>query len=339
MAARNVRRQPCMSTSPLTQPAIPATTKRIVIFDTNAYRQLTINLSLPDIVNLAAEIKSLESHADIFALANPIVIWELIAHLPSDTDPAYWHCMNALVMLAEHTWSLNGPSPGVCSCADPESTVSQTLFGNVPPIASLNLAELNTLAAYVNHNAPNLNSATELGRFRIFADALNAREKQWLDAMNQLLINCDPSVAQALVGGTSDKEVRKKLRNVFAGQDYFEGWSLAVVNHHAALVGWSGPQAQILAKAQLVRTVFAVPFLLMRTLAQKLPVPTPLNLAKRVNFLADYAICFSIGGSINGVPVSLITGDGDITEAAQLAGYGNQVESLSTYRTSIGLPP
>jgi hypothetical protein len=85
------------------QPQSPPGTRQIVIFDTNAYRELTFGLSLNDARNKSFQLRQLEVNSGHFALANPVVIWELVAHLADPTDPAYANCLSGMVALAEHT--------------------------------------------------------------------------------------------------------------------------------------------------------------------------------------------------------------------------------------------
>jgi len=83
----------------------PIDTKRLCVFDTNAYRKLTAGKSPAESRDIAVRVRDLEKAAGTISAANPFVIWELVGHLDNLADPAYQHCLNALVALSEHTWS------------------------------------------------------------------------------------------------------------------------------------------------------------------------------------------------------------------------------------------
>ena len=202
------------------EPQVPAGTTKIIIFDTNAYRNLTYGLPLPEARAKALALRSLEQKAGVFALASPLVIWELVAHLADPSDPAYQHCLFALVALAEHTWSPFRPNDGVCVFADSASVVCRELFRVVPSIGTENTQNLSKLAAYVKKHAPNLTLPAALTNFKVFSAKLAELEKQWLFDMQKILTDCDPEIARPWIGGKDDKDVRKKLRSYFGSQEY-----------------------------------------------------------------------------------------------------------------------
>ncbi len=108
---------------------LPAATKRVIIFDTNAYRVLAHGMTLNDARVKALQLRRCEQSAGVFIVASPVTVWELITHLADPADPALPHCLNALVMLGEHALS-----PGASKRRDfsfrrfCESTVCRELF-------------------------------------------------------------------------------------------------------------------------------------------------------------------------------------------------------------------
>jgi hypothetical protein len=325
------------------QPQIPPGTKKIVIFDTNAYRDLTFGLSLAEARAKALRLRALEQKAGNFALASPIVIWELIAHLGNISDLAYPYCLNALVALAEHTWSPFDPNAGICLFADAASTVCRELFLTVPPIAVQNVQNLSKLAAYVKKHAPNLTLPAALTNLKVFSMELAKREKQWLTDMQKILTDCDPKIAKPWIGGKDDKDVRQKLRSYFASPAFMDAWAAITVVRHANMLGVKLTPAELSEKAKAIRKIFPVPFHLMSALLQKFPTPQPMNLSSpkrnRGNFMCDTAICFSIGGfhEVDGASMFLVTADRAIKDAANVAQCPDRVVTLTDYRNSVGL--
>jgi hypothetical protein len=147
---------------------IPKATQKVSIFDTNAYREFTYGKSLSDARARILKLCQLEQNAATLTVANPFVIWELIGHLDDPCDPAYTHCLNALVALSDHTWRLD-PSGGLRLVADAESTVCRELFHTLPPSAETNLQNLSLIAAHVKEYAPNLTLPAALANIKVFA--------------------------------------------------------------------------------------------------------------------------------------------------------------------------
>lgn len=79
--------------------------RKVIIFDANAYRNLTFGLSLNESRAKAKRLRAKEKSAGCAVLAHPIVIWELLSHLVDSTDPGYTHCLHAMVALGEHSSS------------------------------------------------------------------------------------------------------------------------------------------------------------------------------------------------------------------------------------------
>lgn len=329
---------------PLVQPQAPAGTKSVVIFDTNAYRYLTSDLSLTEARTQALRLRALERNAGVFALASPIVIWELIGHLGDSSDPAYSRCLNALVALAEHTWSPFDPNAGVCLFADPTSTVCRELFHTVPPIALKNIQHLSLMAAYVRNHAPNLTLPAALTNLKVFSAELAKTESQWLCDMQKVLNDCDPQIAEKWVGGKTPKEVRKKLRSYFASSAFLDAWAAITVMRHANLLRIRLTNADLIKKTKIMRDVFPVPFHLMSALLQKFPAPQPMKLTSekknRANFVWDTAICFSIGGlhAVENSPMFLVTSDKAIKQAAITANCSERVVELAVHLKRVGYP-
>lgn len=82
---------------------LPTWVERVVAFDTNAYRALASTAEPEDARRRAQALVRAERNQGIQALAYPTVLWELMAHLGSVTDPSYGVAKAALVAAVEHT--------------------------------------------------------------------------------------------------------------------------------------------------------------------------------------------------------------------------------------------
>ena len=322
-------------------PQLPRGTKRVVIFDTNAYRDFIGRLPPAEARAKALRLRLKEQTAGVLALANPFVIWELAAHLAEPADESYDKCLSALTALSEHTWNRNDPPGGVVVIADPETTVCRELFRKNPPAAAQNVQNLCLLAAHIKNNPPPITYPPMLHNLRVFADKMNAMEKHWLEDMQGVLDGCAPEIAKNWVGGETDKETRSKLKAFFTSEAFMIAWAGVMVMRHAALVDAEIVPDKIQSMVQAMRDIFPAPFYLMSAFLQKFPEPNPLQLdnpkKKRGNYVWDTAICFTIGKTheIENAKMYLVTGDGPIIDAARAAKCEDRVLSLRDYLTSL----
>ena len=324
------------------QPQTPPGTKRVVIWDTNAYRNFVGGYNVADARAKALQLRQREQAVGVFALASPIVIWEFAAHLADSTDPHYPDCLAGLTCLAEHTWARNDPPGGVCVFADPASTVCRELFHAVPPLAGQNVQNLSLLAAHVKKHAPDMSDPKAIHNFKSFSAAMENQENDWIKNMVQILNDCSPEIAKKWIGGVDDKETRAKLRKYFGSEQFMIAWAGVKVIQHAALVDFRLSPEEFPKKVQILREVFPTPFLLMATLLQKFPQPNPIKIdhpkKKRGNYIWDCAICFSIGTqhAVDDAKMYLVTADTDIIDAATKAGCADRVVSLENHLASVG---
>jgi hypothetical protein len=325
-----------------TLPTLPLDTSKIVIFDTNAYRNLTFGCTLEESREKVLKLRKQEQASGVMALANPFVIWELIGHLADKKDPSYDYCMNALVALAEHTWSPFDPNGGICRIADGETSVCRELFQKLPPNAEENAKNLSLMAAHVKAHAPDITLPAAITNFKAFTKALEKHEAGWLAEMQKVLNGLKPELAKAWVGGTTDTQTRRKLRALFQSQAYMDAWAVSLVAKFAKLVEVKLSAQETAQKADVMKKVFPVPFHLMAHALREWPGNKSFNLTspkkKRANFVWDTALCFSIGNftQVGDALVLFVTDDAAIRKAAEDAKCGHRVLTLNAHLNTVG---
>jgi hypothetical protein len=325
-----------------TFPPLPIGTSKIVIFDTNAYRNFTFGCGLEESRAKVLKLRKKEQGAGVMSLANPFVIWELIGHLSDKGDSSYDYCMNALVALAEHTWSPFDPNGGLCLIADGESSVCRELFQKLPPNAKQNAQNLSLLAAHVRANAPNITLPAAITNFKAFTLALEKYEDSWLIQMQKVLDSLNPDIARIWMGGKTNAQTRRKLRKFFESQAYMDAWAITMVIKFAKLVDIKLSAQEITQKANVMKKVFPVPFHLMAHTLREWQGNKSFNLTsqkkKRANFVWDTALCFSIGNftQVGDALVYFVTDDAAIRRAAEDAKCGHRVLTLSEHLNTVG---
>lgn len=291
-------------------PSLPSGTKKVVIFDTNAYRMLGSR-------NVQA-LRQRELASGVLALAHPVVMLELSAHLADKNDHNYKPCMSALAALAEH--AKKPDASGLCYCPEPRTEMCHQLFGTMPPGDEQRVRDMGVLAVYVGKSYPDIDNPQMLESFKRCADQVKRLEAQWTDWMKRQLAS----------GGTS------------LARSWEDALALFTVAICAGVVGVQLKPAEILGKAKVVRDVFPVPLRLMSALLQKLTPSSPPNLdnPKWGNYIWDFLVCFSVGNShaIDDAKIFLVTGDGEIEKASVAAGCGDRVVSLQNHMKSVGIP-
>jgi hypothetical protein len=165
-------------------------------------------------------------------------------------------------------------------------------------------------------------------------------ERRWMDNMTAVSIQLAPGNAQTVFGGSEDADTRRRVEKFLRSDTFFECWSAFIVADHALHAQLSLPcRTEGRRLAGVVREAFATPFYLMRELLLQMQQPgfkldSPKR--KRWNFACDSSISFMLGpGTIENVPLFLVTGDKAILAAAGKAGVGGQVVSLAAYLQSV----
>lgn len=320
------------------QTTAPEGINRIVVFDTNAYRYFTAGCDWEASKAKTIKLWEVEKATGVMALANPFVIWELIAHLSDVTDPHYLLCLNALASLAEHTCLEDG---GLRRIEDGETAVCRQLFDVKPPIAEQNTNSLSQLAAHVREFGPVFTDLNALTNFEVFSAKLAEYETRWLEEMQTVLDAFSPGLAKAWIGGNSDKDTRKKVQNFFSSQQYMDLWAVAKVTSFAEVAGIQISPDELKSKVELMKEVFPVPFHLMKTALKNWTGSKDFILSNpkknRANFVWDTALCFTIGNQhqIGDAPITFITSDGAIKTAATESKCSARVMTLDEYLVKI----
>jgi hypothetical protein len=327
-----------------TEGTLPEEITRVVVFDTNAYRVLTYGCSLNESKAMARNLADAELAVKTKALANPFVIWELISHLADTEDPAYQHCLNALVALVEHTRLPDDETGGVCRVADGETELCRQLFQQIPSKAAANTSHLCQMASYIWQDAPLIKDPAIITNINTFSATMAKREAAWLDQIEALLHHLRSAGILNSGSDSSAKNRRNKTREILNSPDFAKLYALAKVENLAALLDLYLSPAESNKAAERLLEIFPSAIQLMTaTIASWFDAPD-INLRspkkKRGNFVWDTALCLSFGKlhKINNASVLLVTGDQAIHDAASAASCPNLVVTLDNYQQEILSP-
>lgn len=322
-------------------PEVPAGTKKITVFDTNAYRVLTRDVTLEEARARAIRLRELGRAAGETALASPLVVWELLTHLADQSDHAYENCLSALVALGEHT--REPQTGGITMALDSEWAICHHLFGKAPAGAEANVTNLARIACYIRDHAPSITDPVVVSNIGIFSREMERRESSWIGEVQTLLDQVDLIGAQPL--GQVKDTGSAHLRKLIARPEFEEQWSILGVSHYAQLAGVALSADELKARAEFFQKEFAVPFRLITGLLSNMLSSKKAKLTNpkrnRGNFMWDAGICYMIPGTSSPsvtTPMRIITGDKAIVQAAALAQCADKVVSFPAYLKDVGAP-
>ena len=319
-------------------PNVPDKTAMVTVLDTNAYRNLTFGLTLDESRDAGIRLRECDHAANEIALASPLVIWELVHHLVDQADPAYDHCLNALVALGEHC--REAQNGGITLALDSEWVVCNALFEREPPGAAKNVANLAAIACHVRDHARSMEDPAVLSNIRLFSEEMVKREFSWLEGV-QALLDYTASPDSRLLAPAA-KSGAASLRQLVRHPDFEQAWALIGVAHYAGLTGFPLTEEQLTDRAAFFRREFSVSFRLIANLLDNLIGQNDLDLTspkkKRGNFLWDAGICYLIPGASSNplVPMTIVSGDKAMLSAAAAARCGESIVSLDDYLSRTG---
>lgn len=305
--------------------------KFAVVFDTNAYRELTRNNIL------IAELVRLEQNNEIQAFANIIVMMELLSHLADTKDASYQNCKSAVIALVEHC-SIQNNGCEIAILADCESQLCKTLFNEWPPCYQETTEKLAKICRYISeHQAEN-----DIDKIRSdlqeIAAAVENKEQHFIDDMKKYVVKGFNQNATDWEPLKKDKKLRKTVLEFISSP----GAPLIIANGLAlktyVLLNKS-IDSELICRGKFIAEHFVAPIRLYNEIVRRI-VMTGCNLEKdnRRNWIWDMCIAFVLAEHsclVENRQVRMVTGDGDIVEAAKQANCDDRVYSLKDYINAL----
>jgi hypothetical protein len=295
----------------------------VTIFDTNILRSLSDEKF--------AQINEREVKFGVRQFADPWTLMELIAHLRSIDDSAYHPCRAALRRCAERSLA---PLMEPHRIVEPaEVQVSRTVFGNAIPWLEENFAALIELSRSIafSESADNLAVFSE----DIESIAQHVEEKEgWF---TQYFGDLRQQVFEAAKSHTKG-EMHAVVRSFTRSAEMFRCDAEALVKRAYRHADQQPPDPlpsvlinRVLATSQ--HSSAAVGLLLERIICDNA------NLEKSHirNLLWDQEVAGSMGQTIDGLSVLLVTNDKFFAEAAKISGNEAAVFTLKEYLSQLGL--
>lgn len=307
--------------------------KEIVIFDSNAYRHFTSGKSFSQIETDIQRILELERDNNLISLINPIVLYELLAHLGDPADNAFDRCLKAVKALYLH----NGDSKEFRTLVDPELMLCYSFFLKTIKSREDTITGIGQIAAAISANPTS--DTTEkykdkLEKIREYVyqteinfatDMLNAiRELDPLSTNWQLFAN-DPKRR-----GDYISYLRSEAFSLHVGVGVMMRIYLLLVEHDLETFD---PAINLIPRAKQYAIQFNASIELYREVYMRL-IGSDFNLfdKSRVNFIWDIHLMLSVGDQkIQTSQVNFVTHDKAILKAAEVTGHKYKILTLAEY--------
>lgn len=272
--------------------------QQTVIFDSNAYRGLNWDT--------LEEVKHREKLKGFRAKASPIVLLELVAHL-LDADSNATICAKALAKLATHV-KAEGDDKRLHVINGPETIITLALW-NQRNIKE-DQAAVALVQAVFSLGADGDGQLTSTDRTTVenVRKGMKGDEARWAELHSQIR-HLDPTT-----------------------MDFRSKWAQYMVSTYSERAGIRMTPDDIQSCEEYVLTLFEIPFQFTKHLyinhsAEELPG------VRWSNHLWDLGLCFMFGPQhlLDGLPVLVVTTDGQFKEAARRVGHETQVLTLPEY--------
>jgi hypothetical protein len=302
----------------------------LVIFDTNAYRNIAADRDFQDLENDIIKFKSIELEQGITSLMHPIVIKELLYHVVGERDNMHDKCISALKAMYHHC--SNGESFRLL--ADFDLQLGKVFFDTVDPNRERVDKQLGEIVSALATKP--IENVLKLYQFNLkqIREYVQSNESFFKGQLKTFIKAIDPDAESWTVFQDDDKMRKKAL-------DYFESKSIEdeialsyiLMTHHNLLE--KGLIKKPDSKEELKRKAnhFQAPIILYKNVLKKFNQPD-FNMDKksRENFVWDIHLMFIVSShQIKGAPMYLITSDKEMRNAAIQCGFNGKVLSFDEY--------
>lgn len=312
--------------------------RRCVVLDTNAYRRLARGRSPTEARRKGAGIRVHDQRQAVQALAHPLVIVELLAHLSDPADPSRDDCRCALITLWEHCATTLGGTRQLAILEDPETQLAVALYGCCP-IANHQLVENLALTARLVGETDTDDVLSQLDdTLRSCVETVDSIEDNFVQDMAQFVVQGFDPQARSWDALKKNPDLLIRVIAYLESGRSLTTLARAKVDLARRIVG-----RDLLApvhddEVETVINAFRCHLELYRRIVRKI-VETGCDVtkSKNRNWVWDLQIAFALGDYTvrNGFVTDLVTGDADFAAAGKAAGFGDRVLSFDQYSARL----
>ena len=303
-----------------------------VTCDTNFYRKIVENIDVNNIDQLkqiAETLINAEQKYNVVSLMNPIVAEELLHHLLDDKESRdYKSCLKAIVIMGMHCFDKKMLCPRVIS--SPSSQVAHLLFGYSCESFDSTIA---TVICDISNDVKNIEK--HKGRIQSVKKHIENSEQVLIQAINDLCKNIDSNYTDWNLFFKSDANRKKYLK--FVRSELFSNITACGFLEAVNVVTQSAKEITEDDTTKF-KELYKVGIELRRYFFEQLINPNfDLTKKSRANFFWDEQILFSVGNTINEIPIKMVTSDKKMIDAANKKGFQDSVMNFDDYITFLNV--
>jgi hypothetical protein len=303
--------------------------RMVVIFDTNAYRELFHDKSLNECIEIIENIRKRELELNIHAFISPIVWLELFVHLADFEDKAFEVCINSVCGSYLHTRS-HIDDLQYQIIADSDDLVAKSLFDFEKIENQQVYKHMDYIASEIYKNPC---KDTIIKHREFFQKSKKAVENQELKFRNSFIEIFNNEFRKTLELNNN----KTLLKNFIGTNNHFS--QLAFVEVFKA-IKYSNIDTTQLSETyinkhiEFIKSYFPAPLHLGTKILKEGLFQQDFDITKknRPNWYWDYKILFYISKLTENL---LITRDKAMVEAANSAGLNEKIKNLDEYKMMI----
>jgi hypothetical protein len=307
----------------------------IVIFDTNAYRNLASDKNFSDLEKDIENFKSIEQKEGITALMHPIVIKELLYHVAGEKDSMHNKAVDSLKAMFLHC----GDTKQFSILADFDLQLSNFFYKTTDPSRvriDLQLGEIVSTIALKP-----IETALEKYQYVLKQIRTQISETEFFfkAQLKEFIKKIDPEAEDWTVFADNPTKRRKALAyfnsNEIENEIAIGYISLMHENLLSQNLITQDSKEELLKKANEFKEIFKAPITLYKEVLKKFIQPN-LNFdgRSRENFVWDIHLMFTIGDhvvSATNSKIYLVTSDKEMKNAAAVSGFMTNTYTFPEY--------
>lgn len=308
-----------------------------IVFDTNAYRNLTFGLTEQETKDLFDKVRTAEEAKSITSILSAVTLMELMAHLADSADPAYHHCKIATIGAYHHVHEVNN----FRLLPHPELLLEQMLFHRVDPQQQESNLTLGRVA-YAIHQGPADDKINEFNaQIQAVKRIVDQHEQDFVDDMFRAITQMDKDATNWKLF-QNDKKIKgdflKYLKTESAFNILAQAFVVRTINN---LNVQTISEHDFVNMAQEVARVFQTALTLHIKIMERMAV-SGFNMTnvkkKRWNTIWDIYLLFCITDeNIGGKETVFVTEEDWLHSVCVEIGRPNKILKLSDYKTLIGI--
>ncbi len=305
----------------------------VVVMDTNAYRRLGCDRSAEAARQKGAGLARHSARLGAQAIAHPLVIMELLAHLADCDDPKWNDCHAAVIVAWEHCAANDDGTRRLGLLPDSDSLLCGALYGQRLDDEHLIMQELATACAA----AATLDVSTvrdNAARFSRWAKNVRAVEDAFANDTRDLLLTRYPAIISGGVVIGRAAEMRRRALRELDAPEFLSDAAAGYVGKARWRLNLPLDEEAIRARVPEVLCRFPLPLYVYREFLKQVVRDDEVDVKapKHRNTVWDIHIAFAVGDyTTMGHRVRLVTNDRLVLAAAEAADATNRVSRFEDY--------